>query len=447
MKSFLNLVFLITCVSFFASPALGLQSDDPAVVANRLPAVVELTDGSSVKGYINSIGETDVELSVSQDSQGSQDSVDPLNLSFKQITSLNFQNSNARAASTDQESQSQGVVSFVDGSQAYFGSIGILKGIATITTVAGVSIRANVSNLKTISFLGNESGSEQKKQWAKLLNETLPTSDAIVVSKNSTLQLIEGIVGDVSDQHLTFSIESRTAEVALEKIKGVVFYRAEREFTEPTCLLTLTDASRFQIRKIALDRSNLNLTSIGGLQFTIDANQLQRMDFSIGRSVYLSDLIPSTNTWTPLLASTNILEPLKALRIAKFNTDFRGQPLMITNTPDSGLGYLVETVAYEKGIAISGGGRVVFALNKQFKQLSGLVSFQPKAHPSSVVRFVVKTDGQTAISEAMKADEILQPIALDLDVSTTDRISFSVEYEDGRSAGDVLHLVDFKVSR
>ena len=165
MKSFLNLVFLITCVSFFASPALGLQSDDPAVVANRLPAVVELTDGSSVKGYINSIGETDVELSVSQDSQGSQDSqdsVDPLNLSFKQITSLNFQNSNARAASTDQESQSQGVVSFVDGSQAYFGSIGILKGIATITTVAGVSIRANVSNLKTISFLGNESGSEQK---------------------------------------------------------------------------------------------------------------------------------------------------------------------------------------------------------------------------------------------------------------------------------------------
>ena len=72
-----------------------------------------------------------------------------------------------------------------------------------------------------------------------------------------------------------------------------------------------------------------------------------------------------------MLASSEILEPLKSLRIAKFNKDFRGQPLTLTNTPESGLSYLVETVAYEKGIAIAGGGRVVFALNEQFKRLSG----------------------------------------------------------------------------
>ena len=441
MKSLSNFVSLLTCVSMFASPVFGFQSDDPAVVANRLPVIVELTDGSSVEGNINSFAEASVELSAPDDA------AEPLNLSFKQITSLDFETSGANNNSTDLEIQSQGRVSFVDGSQASIGSIGIQDGVAEITTVAGVSIEANVSNLKTISFLGSDSDNDQKQQWSNLLGEALPTSDAIVVSKNGTLQLIEGIVGDINDQNLTFSIESRTAEVALEKIKGVVFYRAERELTEPMCLLTLADASKFQIRNVDLEGSDLNLTSIGGLQFAIDASQLRRMDFSVGRSVYLSDLIPSTNTWTPLLASSEILEPLKALRIARFNSDFRDQPLMLSSTPESGLSYLVETVAYEKGIAISGGGRVVFALNKQFKRLSGLVGFDPEAHAGSVVRFLVKTDGQTAISEVMRADEILQPIALDLDVSSTDRISFSVEYEDGRSAGDVLHLVDFKVSR
>ena len=441
MKQLSNLVFLFAYLSFSASPAFAFQSDDPAVVANRLPAVVELTDGSSVEGNINSFTEADVELSVSEDS------AETLNLSFKQISGLDFETPNADTVLNNLENQAQGVVALVDGSQVYLGEISIQNGVAKITTVAGVSIEANVSHLRTISFLGSEPDNEQKQQWANLIDGTLPTSDAIIVSKNGTLQLIEGIVGDISDQHLTFSMESRTAEVALEKIRGVVFYRAERELIEPMCLLTLADASKFQIRKVDLDRSNLNLTTIGGLQFTIDTSQIRRMDFSAGRSVFLSDLIPSTNTWTPLLASSEILEPLKALRIAKFNTDFRGQPLTLSNTPESGLSYLVETIAFEKGIAISGGGRVVFALNKQFKRLSGLVGFQPKTHPSSVVRFVVKTDGQTAISEAMRADETFQPIALDLDVSSTNRISFAVEYEDGRSAGDILHLVDFKVSR
>ena len=440
MKIFSSIVFLITYVISFASPAFGIQSNDPDVIASRLPAVVELTDGTSVQGNINSVSETDVGLSIEEES------TEPIKLAFKQIVSLDFETTDANAVSTDLKNQPKGQVSFVDGSQANIDSLAINDGNATITTVSGVLIDTNVSNLKTVSLLSSESN-DQQQQWVELLGGELPTSDAIVVSKNGKLQLIEGIVGDINDQNLTFSIESRTAEVALEKIKGVLFYRAERELTEPICSLTLSDSSKFQMRNVVLNGDSLNLITIGGLEFAIDANQLSRMDFSVGRSVYLSDLIPSTNTWTALLASSEILEPLKALRIAKFNKDFRGQPLTLNNKPESGLGYLVETIAYKKGIAISGGGRVVFALNKQFKRLSGLVGFDPKAHAGSVVRFVVKTDGETAISETLRANETPQPIALDLDVSTTDRISFSVEYEDGRLAGDVLHLVDFKVSR
>ena len=104
-------------------------------------------------------------------------------------------------------------------------------------------------------------------------------------------------------------------------------------------------------------------------------------------------------------------------------------------------------MAYDKGIAIAGGGRVVFAVNGQFKRLTGLVGFDPAAFIGGEVNFVIKTDGQTAIFEVLRLTEVPRPIALDLSIAETKRVSISVEYADGKPAGDVLHLVDFKVLR
>jgi len=418
--------------------ASGWQSDDLANSTPQPTVEVQLTDGGVSAATISAISERTMELTVDSS---------PLLLDFEQIASVSFVQSGNQADPEIATNDSTGSVTFVDGSIAAIGGLQIVGDRAMVITIAETSIEANVTNLKSICFLGNQATEDEKTQWNELLDQPLPASDAIVVSKNGTLQLIEGVVGDVNDQRLTFSMETRTAEVALEKIKGVLFYRADRELTDPLCRLVLNDGSWFAVREIELKRDGFFITTVDGTQFIASSDQLQRMDFSVGRFVYLSDLIPSTNTWTPLLASPEILEPLKALRVAKFNHDYRGQPLALKSTPPTGLSYLSETMTYDKGIAISGGGRVVFAVNAQFKQLTGMVGFDPAAFVGGKVRFIIKTDGQTAISEIMRAAEVLQPIALDLDITGTKRITISVEYEDGKLAGDVLHLVNFKVLR
>lgn len=417
--------------------ALGYQSDDLAASVSTPTVEVQLTDGSVATGTISAIDEDGIEL---------QAGSPPIPLAFQQIANISFSKSSVE---TDPRpsADSAGTLTFVDGSQAKLRALQIVGDTATILTMAETAIEANVSNLKTVNFFGVDATEAEKSQWNELLNQPLPTSDAIVVSKNGALQLIEGIVGDINDSHLTFSMETRTAKVALEKIKGLLFYRAQRELTDPLCQLTLTDGSSFAVRKIEIDGGGFVFTTVDGTQLGAASEQLQRLDFSAGRFVYLSDLIPSTNTWTPLLASPEILTSLKTLRIAKFNRDFRGRQLTLEAVPPSGLAYLSETMTYDKGIAIAGGGRVVFAVNGQFKRLTGLVGFDPAAFAGGKVRFVVKTDGQTAISEVLIASEVLTPITLDLDISETKRISISVDYEDGKLAGDVLHLVDFKVLR
>ncbi len=421
----------------FRGTATGFQSDDLAASVAKRPVEINLTDGSVAQGTISAIDDDGIEL---------QTGSSPTPLAFQQIASVSFGQS-GRKTDPEANEDTTATITFADGSQANVAALEIVGEAATIQTMAETAIKANVSNLKTICFLGSDASDAEKKQWNELLDQPLPAADAIVVSKNGSLQLIEGIVGDINDSHLTFSIETRTAEVALEKIKGVLFYRANRELTDPLCQLTLTDESSFAIRKIEMNERGFVLTSVDGTQFAAAASQIQRLDFSAGRFVYLSDLIPSTNTWTPLVASPEILESLKTLRIAKFNRDFRGQPLTLKAVPASGLAYLSETVAYDKGIAIAGGGRVVFAVNGQFKRLTGLVGFDPAAYIGGEVNFVIKTDGQTAVSEVLRVSAVTQPIALDLDITETKRVSISVEYADGNPAGDVLHLVDFKVLR
>lgn len=437
MKTTDFFVLLILISTLLNSSAFGFQSDDLAASTSKPRVEVQLTDGGVATGTVLAIDENGISLQASS-------ALTPL--AFEQIASVSFVQSGG-GADPEASAGTPTTVVFVDGSKANVADLQILGDTATIRTMAETSIQANVSNLSTISFLGADATEAEKTQWTELLDQPLPASDAIVVSKNGTLQLIEGIVGDINDSRLTFSMETRTAEVALEKIKGVLFYRAERELTDPLCQLTLTDGSSFAIRKIEIGDDGFVFTSVDGTQFGAAIPQLQRLDFSAGRFVYLSDLIPSTNTWTPLLASPEILESLKSLRIAKFNRDFRGQRLTLKAIPPSGLAYLSETMTYDKGIAIAGGGRVVFAVNGQFKRLTGLVGFDPAAYIGGEVHFVIKTDGQTAISEVLRVSEVPQPIALDLNITETKRVSISVEYADGKPAGDVLHLVDFKVLR
>ena len=236
--------------------ALGYQSDDLAASVSTPTVEVQLTDGSVATGTISAIDEDGIEL---------QAGSPPIPLAFEQIATVTFSESGVE---TDPRpgADSAGTLTFVDGSQANLRALQIVGDTATILTMAETTIEANVSNLKTISFLGADATDAEKSQWNEMLNQPLPTSDAIVVSKNGALQLIEGIVGNINDSHLTFSMETRTAEVALEKIKGLLFYRAQRELTDPLCQLTLTDGSSFRVRKIEIDGGGFVFTTVDGTQ-------------------------------------------------------------------------------------------------------------------------------------------------------------------------------------
>jgi hypothetical protein len=147
------------------------------------------------------------------------------------------------------------------------------------------------------------------------------------------------------------------------------------------------------------------------------------------------------------MTSDAILEKLRRLRLARVNQSFAGRPLSLKFYPDNELSFFAETKQFENGYSIQSGGKLAFALNQQYKTLTGWVGFDPAASPSGNVLFKILVDGKVILEKELIHRVTQNPLELNVDIQDADRIVFQVDYHDGRSSGDQLNLVDLKVSR
>jgi len=106
---------------------------------------------------------------------------------------------------------------------------------------------------------------------------------------------------------------------------------------------------------------------------------------------------------------------------------------------------------HKRGLAIKGGGKVSFPLASRYRRLTGLIGFDPDTNPSGKVRFEIQVDGRTCLEEVLVAGDLERPFEFDIDLTLdgdlAKRLVIFVGYEDRRSIGDVLHVVDAKLHR
>ena len=302
--------------------------------------------------------------------------------------------------------------------------------------------------IDAIRFRTYQNDAEHTRQWREILADTTREGDALVVNRSGELSTVEGVVGDLVGEKIAFSIEDRTAQVALSKIDAILFFHANnQDWAKPICEITLPDQSRVLARKLQWNEAELTVTSVCGAEFNFPVSVLSQINFSLGRDVFLSDVTPSTNDWQPLVTSSRIYEKLRKLKLARINKSFSGQPLSLKFESKTELSFAAERKQYEKGFAIQGGGKLAFALKGQYERLTGLVGFDPEASISGDVLFSVLVDGKVCFEKRMVNEKIANPIELDVDVTDAKRVVFQVDYQDARSVGDQIHLVNLKVSQ
>lgn len=303
-------------------------------------------------------------------------------------------------------------------------------------------------NIHSVRFESRLDSTEQER-WSLISRFANPdiASDALIVKRKGNINAVEGIIGDINQKVVEFSVEERTAKVNREKMLGLVFYHAPgRKLNSPIAIVQLVDGSTLQAKELGSKHGQLEIETSSGVNVELSLDTISRIDFGSLRSKYLSDLNPTTIDWQPIFASPVAMN-LKSLKLPRLNTGYQGRPLQLRFIPDASAPFVTENRQFEKGLSMSGGSRIAFALNGDYENLAGSIGFDPLASQSGKVALIIETDGKTLLSQQLQNSKKSNPLEIDLNISGAQRLVIKVDYADGRAIGDILNLCDLKLTK
>ena len=314
---------------------------------------------------------------------------------------------------------------------------------ATLSTGEVVSISKR--NVSSIVFTGDQKTIQ--KQVDQIKQDDSIAADTLVVIRGEKFNAIEGIVKELDQDSVQFAIDDQSADVPISKLAAITFFKAgKNDYSTPLATCVLSDTSRIKLRSFKIGTKHFALTSLTGELFNVDFFKVAALEFSSTVAVPLSELAPSTNDWTPLLAGSGIVGKLRQLRLAKFDQSFNGQPLSLefprpAAEVEAGKARTM-TREFESGIAIQGGGRVAWRLDGNYQSLSGLIGFSPQANEFGDVKVRIRVDGDVVFEQELAKKSMSEPEAFEIDLTDKRRMIIEIDYADGRSIGDVIHLVN-----
>lgn len=333
----------------------------------------------------------------------------------------------------------------LDGSSVFIDKYNYADRKITATMTTGNETSIPKRNVSSIIFAGDRTVIQKQVEQVKRDSDVV--ADTLIVLRNEEFNAIEGVVKGLNPKSVQFAIEEQSADVPISKLSAITFFKAGKDdFSDPLATCVLSDTSRIKLRGFELTPKQLVLTSLTGEKFNVEFNKVVSLEFDTTTTLPLTNLAPSTNDWEPLLAGQTIVGKLRQLRLARINQSFRGQPLSLKiPRPDAeveaGKTRTVER-AYESGLAVQGGGRLAWRLAGDYQSLSGLIGFDPQASEFGRVKVRMLVDGKERYSQELVKKEMTEPQAFEIDLVDGQRMIIEIDYADGRSIGDVIHLVN-----
>jgi len=271
------------------------------------------------------------------------------------------------------------------------------------------------------------------EQW-NALRDTQAASDLLIVRKESSLDYLEGAVGQIGPEQINFTLDGDPLDVKRARVFGIVFYHTAREETPtPHGLVTLRDGSRLAVTQLAWQDDRLVLRTPFELEVSRPWTDVLRVDYSSGRLNYLSDLEPETEQWIANRPLPEPRAPFERFFRPRRDESLEGGPLRLAGK------------IYSKGLAARPHTRFVYRLNGDYRRLLATVGIDDQAGDSGQVKLTVLGDGQELIQQIIAGDQA--PWELDLPIEGVKRLELVVDHVAPADSNGHLDLCDARVIR
>jgi len=327
-----------------------------------------------------------------------------------------------------------GELELTDGTQLRCVEFATQKDQAVIKLLSGNEIKLPLQLIS--SYLSKAQDARVREEWQGFLAKRGNTDLLAVPDASGKINVLEGTFGTGDDSGTSISFESSAGvkrQLSLSRIHAMAFMRRS-EGEQPRAICKVHDAFHDLVVASAVDleANRLRIASVGGARLELPLALIVRLDYSLGKLTYLSDLEPAK------LVETSNVGRIEHYRRDK-NLDDR--PLSLI----TGTGPRPQSRNYAKGLAIHATTELVYDVGGQYKQLKGLVGVDPTVGGASRVMVRVEGDGRELFQAEVGRGQAARPV--DCDVTNVHRLRILVEPATLLDLSNHLNFAEARVSK
>lgn len=333
------------------------------------------------------------------------------------------------------------LVRLVDGSQLVAKEITLEEGVFLAKPWAGSqSVKSSRRRIQSVRFgLPSQVLDDQWNQLAKAEH----AGDTLVIRKGAdSLDYLEGVVITMNKELVTFEYEGDTIPVKRSKLEGILFFQtgASEDQPEPDLVATLRSGEQLRADALEVAEDQVSITTLAGVEWSVPLDELNSVDFGVGRTLFLSDTEPAELIVTPHIASKLDEALTQLIYQPRSNIGQNNRPLQL-RFPS--LDNSVKT--YSKGLCLHSRTHISYRLGNAYGQLQAVAGIDPQLGERGAVNLIIKGDDETLMDEVIQGGD--EPLAIDLDVSKRRRVTIIVDYAADLDIADRLHLCELRVTK
>ena len=258
--------------------------------------------------------------------------------------------------------------------------------------------------------------------------------DRLVVGNPDAFDVYSGILGNISTETISFTVDGEVLPVPRRRVFGLVLHGESAPIAgAPLATLTLWTGTRGVISDIELNANELTWQTTTGLTVTVPLEMVCEIDFGEQGSAYLTDFERVRNEFALPLASE-----VKSEQLRLFQTFYE-------NRMKASREVILDGIVYERGMTLLGSASLEYRLPKPFATLRGVIGIEDQFRPFASARLQILADSQILGTWDLRGDGASQRINLNLPQNCR-LITIVAEPLFPSGSSTVLTIADVKLS-
>lgn len=253
-------------------------------------------------------------------------------------------------------------------------------------------------------------------QWQSFIDSQVSADMLVLMRSDEALDKIEGLIGNVTSEAVSFKVDDQTVEAPRTKLAGIKYFSTANKLGPLAGVVRDAQHNQWIVSSITSDAGQCTLKLNCGESVRIPLDSLTEIDLSYGNMRYLADIEPIERTSVPHFSLGIDLPESKKL----FG------PRSITRSGKSG-GPSVEFV---------GAGAATYRVPEGFTKLVGRVELNPSGQAFVACKASVMLENKVLWEHTFETTRNAQEIALA--VESGKRLRVVVESKANEPVGDIV---------